>query len=95
MDCGPPGSSVHGILQARILEWFAIPFSKVFPQSALQMFPLYKLCASTPSVPSEGMSPFLQRVRKDECPGVCTHIRALDLEPTQCAAVALRMSVCA
>ena len=24
MDCGPPGSSVHGILQARILEWFAI-----------------------------------------------------------------------
>ena len=26
-DCGPPGSSVHGILQARILEWVAIPFS--------------------------------------------------------------------
>ena len=24
----PPGSSVHGILQARILEWVAIPFSK-------------------------------------------------------------------
>ena len=28
MDCGPPGSSVHGILQARILEWAAIPFSR-------------------------------------------------------------------
>ena len=28
MDCSPPGSSVHGILQARILEWFAISFSK-------------------------------------------------------------------
>ena len=28
MDCNPPGSSVHGILQARILEWIAIPFSK-------------------------------------------------------------------
>ena len=27
MDCSPPGSSVHGILQARILEWFAISFS--------------------------------------------------------------------
>ena len=26
MDCGPPGSPVHGILQARILEWIAIPF---------------------------------------------------------------------
>ena len=27
MDCSPPGSSVHGISQARILEWVAIPFS--------------------------------------------------------------------
>jgi len=27
MDCSPPGSSVHGILQARILEWVAIAFS--------------------------------------------------------------------
>ena len=28
MDCSPPGSSVHGILQVRILEWVAIPSSK-------------------------------------------------------------------
>ena len=28
MDYSPPGSSVHGILQARTLEWVAIPFSK-------------------------------------------------------------------
>ena len=28
MDCSPPGSSVHGILQARILEWDAISFSR-------------------------------------------------------------------
>ena len=28
MDCSPPGSSVHWILQARILEWVAISFSK-------------------------------------------------------------------
>ena len=28
MDCSPPGSSIHGILQARILEWVAISFSK-------------------------------------------------------------------
>ena len=27
MDCSPPGSSVHGIFQARILEWVAISFS--------------------------------------------------------------------
>ena len=29
MDCSPPGSSVHGILQARVLEWVAIAFSGV------------------------------------------------------------------
>ena len=28
MDCSPPGSSVHGILHARILEWVAISFSR-------------------------------------------------------------------
>ena len=28
MDCSLPGFSVHGILQARILEWVAIPFSR-------------------------------------------------------------------
>ena len=28
MDCNLPGSSVHGILQARILEWVATPFSR-------------------------------------------------------------------
>jgi len=28
MDCGPPGSSVHGIFQARVLEWGAIAFSR-------------------------------------------------------------------
>ena len=27
MDCGPPGSSIHGIFQARVLEWGAIAFS--------------------------------------------------------------------
>ena len=26
-DCSPPGSSVHGIFQARVLEWGAIAFS--------------------------------------------------------------------
>ena len=32
MHCSPPGSSVHGILQARILEWVAISFSRaIFP----------------------------------------------------------------
>ena len=31
MDCSLPGSSVHGILQARILEWVAVSFSRGYP----------------------------------------------------------------
>ena len=33
MDCSLPGSSVHGIFQARILEWVAISFSREFSQT--------------------------------------------------------------
>ena len=36
MDCSPPGSSVHGILQARIMEWVAIPFSQGFPNPGIK-----------------------------------------------------------
>ena len=32
MDCSPPRFSIHGILQARILEWVAFPFSRGFSQ---------------------------------------------------------------
>ena len=32
MDCSPPGSSIHGIIQASILEWVAIPFSRISSQ---------------------------------------------------------------
>ena len=36
MDRSMPGSSVHGILQARILEWVAIPFSRDLPNPAIK-----------------------------------------------------------
>ena len=34
MDCSPPNTAVHGVFQARILEWVAISFSKflLYPQ---------------------------------------------------------------
>ena len=40
VDCNPTGSSVHGILQARILEWVAIPFSRGSsqPRNQTQVF---------------------------------------------------------
>ena len=42
MDCSPPGSSVQGIFQARIVEWVAISSSRGFP---LPRDPSYVFCA--------------------------------------------------
>ena len=36
MNCSPPGSSVHGILQARIVERVAIPFSREYSQPRIK-----------------------------------------------------------
>ena len=36
LDCSPPGSSVHAILQARILEWVAILFSGDLPKPGIE-----------------------------------------------------------
>ena len=36
MDCSPPGSSVHGIFQARTLEWVAISSSRGFPEPEME-----------------------------------------------------------
>ena len=36
VDCSPPDSSVHAILQARILEWVAIPFSRGLPKQGIK-----------------------------------------------------------
>ena len=36
MDCSLPGSSVHEILQARILEWVAVPFSGDLPNPGIK-----------------------------------------------------------
>ena len=40
MDCSPPGSSVNGILQTRILKWVSMPFSRGFsqPRDRTQVF---------------------------------------------------------
>ena len=35
MDCSLPGSSIHGIFQARVLEWGAIAFSVAYAHSTL------------------------------------------------------------
>ena len=39
-DYSPPSSSVHGILQARILEWVAMPSSRDLPHPGMELAPL-------------------------------------------------------
>ena len=41
IDCSPPGSSTHEILQARILEWVAISFSLCIFQNMFWFFSLH------------------------------------------------------
>ena len=36
MDCSPPGSSVHGIAQARILEWVGLLFQGILPDPGME-----------------------------------------------------------
>ena len=46
MDCSLPGSSVHGIFQARVLEWVAIAFSIYMYMLLLSRFSHVRLCAT-------------------------------------------------
>ena len=66
MDCSPPGSSIHGILHARILEWTAISFSRGSsqPRDLIQVshiagrfFLLYEL-------PGKPMETFFQSIKQ-------------------------------
>ena len=41
MDCSPPGSSVHGISQARILEWVAISSSRDMKIMVYHIYMIY------------------------------------------------------
>ena len=47
VDCSPPGSSFHGILQGRILEWVTMPFSRVPSRCRDRTCVSYVSCTST------------------------------------------------
>ena len=51
MDYSPPGSSVHGIFQARILEWVVIPFSNELPNPEIKPRSPALQADSLPSMP--------------------------------------------
>ena len=56
VDCSPPGSSVHGILQARILKWVVMPFSRVLIYASIQITGFH----AKQNVPSSGYLPKLR-----------------------------------
>ena len=51
MDCSPPDSSVHGIFQARILEWVAISFSRDLPDPGIELGSSASQADALPSEP--------------------------------------------
>ena len=67
MDCSPPGFSVHGIFQARILEWAAIAFSKF--TLLLSHFSHVQLCA-TPQTAAHQAPPSLGFSRQEHWSGL-------------------------
>ena len=70
MDCSPPGSSVHGILQVRILEWVAMPSSRGSSQPRDRTYISYISCiagrfftAEPPGKPTASL--FMWKKRKE------------------------------
>ena len=62
MDCGPPGFSVHGILQARILEWVTIPISRGSSQPGIK--PRFPALQVDP-LPSEPQNTYINIISVD------------------------------
>ena len=94
MDCSPPGSSLHGIFQARVLEWVAIAFSEreepvleisvkqvflePFHPQLLQQIKLKKVSVKSPT-PTAGSGRAEQSPRPEGSPG-------WSMEGAQCGA---------
>ena len=61
MDCSPPGSSVHEIFHARMLEWVAIPFSGNLPNPGTEprspVLQAHSLLSEPPGKPGKGKKP--------------------------------------
>ena len=63
MDCSPPGSSVNGILQARILEWVAISFSYLLAATAKSLQSCPTLCDPIDGNPTGSPVPGILQAR--------------------------------
>jgi len=68
MDCSPPGFSVHGILQAIILEWIVIPFSRGTSPPRDRTL---DSCITDKFFTIEATGKFEVKVKVGQCPSVC------------------------
>ena len=67
MDYSPLGSSVHGILQASILEWIAILFSRGSPEPGIEISPALQ----ADSLPSKPPGKPYERLKRDQLFSSC------------------------
>ena len=63
MDCSPPGSSVHGIFKARVLEWGAIVFSTDYTAAAKSLQSCPNLCDPLDGLPPGSPVPGILQAR--------------------------------
>ena len=70
MDSSPPGSSVYGISQVRILEWVAISFSRGSSQSGIESTSPVFPALQVDSLPAEPRGTQFSSV-KQSCPTLC------------------------
>ena len=61
-DCSPPGSSVHGISQTRILEWIAIPSPGVLPDPGIKPKSPALQADSLPLAPRTWVDPWVGKI---------------------------------
>ena len=78
MDCNLPGSSVHGIFQARILEWDAISFSRDLPNQGSKLLLLHLLYWQADYVPLALLGKPLKRMLLFE-KGILSILECYDL----------------
>ena len=63
MDCSLPGSSIHGIFQARVLEWGAIAFSYIVTAAAKSLQSCPTLCDPIDGSPPDSTIPGILQAR--------------------------------
>ena len=90
MHCSPPGSSVHGILQARILEWVAISSSEYSPaDDYINQIWSIQTVEDYPVLKRKRI-PFMKSYNTDEpwgrcCADVCTQSCPTLCDPMECS----------